>query len=49
MVKITALQCGLLFALALASGSPLLGQRVQFPSAIPMNTAQAPAYRRQGA
>jgi hypothetical protein len=44
VVKTTTLTSRLLVALAVLASSPVLGQRVQFPSAIPTNTAQANTY-----
>ena len=36
--------CGVLAAMLALSASPIAGQRIQFPSALPTNTAAAPAY-----
>ena len=40
-MKTGSLSCGAWTALLMFAASPVLGQRVQFPSAIPMNTAPA--------
>ena len=43
-MKPATLSCGVLAAMLALSASPIAGQRIQFPSALPTNTAAAPAY-----